>query len=105
MDIINIITQIVAPFFAGGGAVWLLNFRLRSRRDGNVLRHEEFNAVSEIVDRATRQISELSDKIALIESEKAELKSQVLFLLEENKRLDKENKNLSAALKRYMSQP
>lgn len=104
MDILNAIINIVTPFLAGGGAVWLLNFRLRARREGNKIREEEFNAVSAIVDKATRQISELSDKIALIESEKAELKSQVNFLLEENRRLDKENKNLSAAIKRYMEQ-
>jgi len=99
----QIIMQIIGPFVAGGGLFWLLNFRLRNRREGNKLRQEEFNAVSEIVDRATRQISQLSDKIAEIEKEKAELKSQVLFLIEENKRLDKENKNLDAAIKRYMS--
>jgi septal ring factor EnvC (AmiA/AmiB activator) len=99
----DIITHILVPFFAGGGVFWIMHFRLRARRDGNRLRQEEFNAVSEIVERATRQISDLSDKIARIEEEKAELKSQVLFLIEENKRLDKENQNLSATIKRYMS--
>lgn len=103
MEISAVIVQVVLPFVTGGGLMYLLHFRLRSRREGNKLRQEEFNAVSEIVEKATRQISELSDKIAQIESEKSELKAQVLFLLEENKRLDKENKNLSAALKRYMS--
>lgn len=103
MEFTNIIIQVVVPFLSGGGLMYLLHFRLRTRREGNKLHEEEFNAVSEIVNRATKQISELSDKIAHIESEKSELKTQVLFLLEENKRLDKENKNLSAALKRYMS--
>lgn len=103
MAIVELFIQVAGPFLAGGGALWLLNFRLRNRHEGNKLRQEEFNAVSEIVERATRQISELSDKIAQIETEKAELKTQVLFLLEENKRLDKENKNLSATIKRYMN--
>lgn len=102
MEFSVIIIQVVVPFFAGGGIVWLLHFRLRARREGNKLHQEEFNAVSAIVERATKQISELSDKIAQIESEKSELKAQILFLMEENKRLDKENKNLGAALKRYM---
>jgi septal ring factor EnvC (AmiA/AmiB activator) len=100
---IEIIKHIVVPFLAGGGVFWVMHFRLRARRDGNRLRQEEFNAVSEIVERATRQISDLSDKIARIEEEKRELRDTVQHLLEENKRLDRENKNLSAAIKRYMS--
>lgn len=82
--------------------MWIFHFRLLARRKGNELRKDEFLMVSEVIERATKQISELAEKIAAIEAEKAELKTQVLFLLEENKRLDKENKNMSAALKRYM---
>ena len=103
MTVIEMIVKVAGPFFAGGGLFWLLHFRLRSRREGNRLRQEEFNAVSEIVERATRQISELSEKIAEIEREKSELKTQVLFLLEENKRLDTENRNMAERLKRYMA--
>lgn len=102
MNVIEIVTQIVGPFLAGGGAVWLLNFRLRARRESNELHKDEFNTVSEIVERATRQISELADKVAQIETEKAELKRQIAYLIDENKRLDKENKNLAGRVKRYM---
>ncbi len=102
MDINTVIIQVVVPFLAGGGLMWVFHFRLLARRKGNELRKDEFLMVSEVIERSTKQISELAEKIAIIEAEKAELKTQVLFLLEENKRLDKENKNMSAALKRYL---
>lgn len=102
MDINTIIIQIGVPFVAGGGLMWLFHFRRMARRKGNELRKEEFDTVSEVVERATQQVAALAEKIALIESARAELKTQVIELLEENKRLDRECKNLEAALKRYM---
>lgn len=105
MEILKfVLINAIGPFVAGGGLVWVFHFRLRARRDGNTLRKEEFDAVSSIVERSTQQISELADKIAQIEVEKAELKRQILHLIDENKRLTKENQNMETRLKRYMSQ-
>lgn len=103
MEVLKLLIPIAGSFLAGGGLMWIFHFRLRSRRDGNIMLREEFNAVSEIVDRSTRQISDLAEKIAKIEEEKAVLKAQVLMLIEENGSLKRENNNMSTALKRFMS--
>lgn len=103
MDIWKIIESLVA-FAAGGGLFWLLNVRKHARRAEQKLDVEEFEAVSSVVERATQQIAELAQKVAMLEKAKMDMESQLHHLTLENQRLKKENENMAAALKRHFGQ-
>lgn len=84
-------------FLVGGGFAWLLNFRRRARRESQKLDEEEFNAVSAIVERSLRQLSEMSEKIQQLEAAKVEMAEKI-------QRLSMENKRLEQTLARYIRQ-
>lgn len=91
----------LASFLVGGGLFWLLNLRKRARREEQKLDVEEFDAVSSVVERATRQIAELAQKVSALEQARIQTDSEIQRLKEENKKLREENGRMEKALQRY----
>ncbi len=95
MKVIEIIIQYLAPALAGGGLMWVIQFRLRIRREGNKLLEDDFNAVAAIVEKSTEQISRLHDKISEIEQQKSDIEAEI-------RKLRRDNETLNNTLKRYL---
>ena len=95
MDWIIELLKMTASAAAGGGAMWLFNFRLRVRRQGNELEGQDFELVSKTVKQAMRDLSELSERIGELEREKA-------TILEDMNALRKQNKHLEGILRQYI---
>lgn len=93
--ILETVIQYLAPAMAGGGLMWVVQFRLRVRREGNKLLQDDFNAVLDIVQKSTEQISRLHDKIAQIEEQKSQIEEEV-------RRLRKDNATMNETLRRYL---
>jgi BMFP domain-containing protein YqiC len=92
---IEFVIQAATAFLGGGGATWLLFYRLKVRREGGKLREEEFDAVSKIVKQAMNDLQELSQRIAELEREKLEI-------LDQMSKIRKENEDLNATIRRMV---
>lgn len=98
------ILKMVASALAGGGAIWLFNFRRRIRRQGNELEGADFDLVSKTVKQAMSDLKNLSDRIGQLETEKTAILDRIGDLERENQTLKKENQHLEKVLRAYMTE-
>jgi hypothetical protein len=80
----EIIIQVLPPFIAGGGLMYLFNFRLNLQRSKSKIEEDEFNSLSGVIDRSVKQIGELSERVAQVEEQKSELHSRLQEAIQEN---------------------
>lgn len=103
MEIMEVL-KIALPALAGGGFMWFFNLRLRIRRQGNEMYESDFNAVSQVVNKAMDDLRELSNRVAELEIEKSRIMQEMGRLRAENEALKEDNAKMVITLKRYIQQ-
>lgn len=89
---------------AGGGLLWIFNFRRQLKRQGNELEGADFDLVSKTVKQAMTDLAGLSERIGQLENEKVLILDRISGLERENKRLKKENEHLESVLRAYIEE-
>ena len=102
MEWLNELLKMALSAGAGGGMLWLFNFRKRVRRQENEMVGEDFNLLSNTVNKAMQDMATLSDRIGQLEMERLEILEQIKVLRHENEALKKENKHLEEVLRDYI---
>ena len=75
-DLLPFLTALLS-LLLGSGISWFFFFRSKLRREGNRLLEDEFNALSSVVDKSSRQISELSGRLREMESIRTQLATEL----------------------------
>lgn len=94
--------KLLASALAGGGILWMFNFRRRVRHQGNELDGADFDLVSKTVKQAMADLANLSERIGQLEKEKVAILDRIGDLERENAKLKKENKHLEEVLRAYI---
>lgn len=103
MNLIIEITKMIIAASAGGGIMYLFNWRKRIQRQGNQIEGEDFDQVSKTVTQAMKDLGALSERIGQLERERVEIFEQISDLKRENDKLKKENQHLEKVLRDYIS--
>lgn len=104
MEWITETLKMIVSAAAGGGLLWVFNFRRRVQRQGNELDGADFDLVSKTVKQAMSDLRNLSDRIGELEKEKTAILDRIGDLERENQNLKKENKHLENVLRAYMTE-
>jgi len=88
----------ILTFLSGSGIMYLLLFRQKYRRASNKMVEDEFMSLSLVVDKSSRQISELSDRLREMEEMRYQLTVQVNEAKKVIEELKQENETLKALI-------
>lgn len=102
MEILTEILKMAVSAAAGGGLLWLFNFKRRVRRQGNEMEGADFDMVSKTVNQAMNDLGKLSERIGQLEKEKVAILDRIGDLERENQKLRKENQHLESVLRTYI---
>ena len=98
-DLLPFLTALLS-LLLGTGISWFFFFRAKLRREGNRLLEDDFNALSSVVDKSSKQIADLSEKLREME----DIRTQLVTQLNEARRLMLDIKAENEALKKLVDQ-
>lgn len=81
------ILQIVIPALAGGGATWLISFRLSSRKS-------QYTQVLEIIETFPTRLAQLTKQVSDLMSQQLTTEEETNNLIRENKELQQRQREL-----------